>query len=322
MRTATFLCAVMALSAPVFAKDYSALFERLSPAVVTIHTKQTTVTRNAQSVSTGGLGTGVVIAKDGTILTASHVVNKANTVWVELKDGSTHSASVLSSIPAADLAIIKINSPPKDLVVVKPGNSDRTKIGSDVFVIGAPYGLKHTFTAGNLSGRRTMEQVYLGDDLEFLQTDAPINQGNSGGPLFSGKGELIGIVSHIKSKSGGNEGLGFAASINMADRLILNQPPIWFGLEFLTLNRSSLEMLNVSGYEMGLLVQSVAKGSIGAGFGVRAGSFPITIQDQRAHLGGDIIVEVGGGKFGRSRESLARIKNYFVDYQTSLYFIL
>ena len=79
--------------------------------------------------------------------------------------------------------MIKITNPPDDLTYVKPGDSDDIGIGEDVFVIGAPYGLKHTFTAGNLSARRVMEEVYFGDDLELLQTDAPINQGNSGGPM-------------------------------------------------------------------------------------------------------------------------------------------
>lgn len=184
-------------------------------------------------------------------------------------------------------------------------------MGEEVFVIGAPYGLKHTFTAGNLSGRRVMEQVYFGDDLELLQTDTAINQGNSGGPLFSSKGDLIGIVSHIRTQSGGNEGLGFAGSINMARNLILNHPPLWFGMEFVSLNKDSLLMLNVRDYENGLLVQSVAAGSLGAKFGVRPGGFPVKVQDQTILLGGDIIVEAGSIRLGDSMDKLQRVKNYF-----------
>lgn len=296
------------------AKDYSRLFEELSDAVVTLHTVETGITvgkTGLQHTTSQGLGSGVLIDGDGTILTASHVVNSANRVRVELKDGRQFAADVTSAIKEADLAVIRIERPPEDLVFIEPGDSDKVRVGEEVFVIGAPYGLKHTFTAGNLSGKRVVEQVYFGEKLELLQTDAAINQGNSGGPLFSSKGDLIGIVSHIKSKSGGNEGLGFAASINMARDLILNQPPLWFGMEFTRLNEDSLRMLNVSGYEIGLLVQNVAAGSLSAQFGVRPGSFPVTVQDQTILLGGDIIVEAGGNRFSGSLDKLESVRNYF-----------
>ncbi len=306
--------ALLISSSSVLAKDYARLFEKLSDTVVTIHTIETGITvgeSGIQHTTAQGLGSGVLIDKDGTILTASHVVNNANRVSVELKDGRKFSANVTSAVKVADLAVVRIELPPDDLDYVEPGDSDKVDIGEQVFVIGAPYGLKHTFTAGHLSGRRIMEQVYFGDDLELLQTDAAINQGNSGGPLFSNKGDLIGIVSHIRTKSGGNEGLGFAGSINMARDLILNHPPLWFGMEFATLNKDSLRMLNVPEYEIGLLVQSVAAGSLGAQFGIRPGSFPVTVQDQSILLGGDIIVEAGGNRFGGSMDKLESVKNYF-----------
>lgn len=311
----TLVALILAASAlPALAKDYSKLFEKLSDAVVTLHTIETGITvsdSGIQHTTAQGLGSGILIDEQGTILTASHVVNTANRVSVELRDGRKFPANVLSAVKVADLAMVRIEIPPDDLVHVEPGNSDKVEIGEEVFVIGAPYGLKHTFTAGHLSGKRVMEQVYFGEDLELLQTDAPINQGNSGGPLFSSRGQLIGIVSHIKTQSGGNEGLGFAGSINMARDLILNHPPLWFGMEFATLNKESLRMLNVPRYELGLLVQSVAAGSLGAQFGIRPGSFPVTVQDQAILLGGDIIVEAGGNRFSGSMDKLESVKNYF-----------
>jgi serine protease Do len=308
-----------ALVTPVWAKDYSKLFERLSPAVVTIFTEQSAVVSTsggAVSTNSQGLGTGVIIDKAGVVLTASHVVNNASRVRVELKDGRGYMANVLSTIPAADLATIQLLAPPTDLVAVAPGNSQTISIGADVFVIGAPYGLKHTFSAGNLSGRRIMEDALFGEDLEFLQTDAAINKGNSGGPMFTGKGALIGIVSHIRSQSGGSEGLGFAASINMARDLILNQSPLWFGMEYLPLNESSLKILNVQGYALGLLVQNVAAGSLGAKLQVRGGTFPAVVQGQNIRFGGDIVVEVGGRKLDLSADGVTRLRQYFLDKQS------
>ncbi len=309
-----YILLLLSLSQAASAKDYSKLFEKLSRTVVTLHTVETSVTANAggiQQTTAQGLGSGVLIDADGTILTAAHVVDNASQISVELRDGRRLPAFVVSTVKVADLAVVRILMAPDDLKFVKPGNSDKVAIGEEVFVIGAPYGLKHTFTAGNLSGRRVTESAYFGDDLEMLQTDAPINQGNSGGPLFSSRGELIGIVSHIKTKSGGSEGLGFAASINMARDLILNQPPLWFGMEFITVNEASLRMLNVADYNFGLLVQRVAEGSLGAKFGIRPGSFPITVQDQPMLLGGDIVVEAGGFRFGGSIEQLRIVKDYF-----------
>ncbi len=312
MRLSLFL--LLLLPFCVMAKDYSRLFEKLSPAVVTIHTVQTGVTKTSKGVAhttAQGLGTGIIIDDEGTILTAAHVVDQANTVRIEMKDTRSFLAEVTSSVKVADLAVIRIKDVPPDLTYVRPGDSDKVNVGEVVFVIGAPYGLKHTLTTGNLSSRRVMEEAYLGDDLELLQTDAAINQGNSGGPLFSDKGELIGIVSHIKTKSGGSEGLGFAASINMAKNLILNHPPLWFGMEFTTLNTASLRMLNVPEYEIGLLVQHVAEGSLGDRFGVRAGTFPVEIEDQLILLGGDIIVAAGEHRFGASIETLEKVRDYF-----------
>ena len=265
-------------STPVNARDYSKLFEKISPAVVTIHTVQTAIEQGQSGITQTkleGLGSGVIIDKDGTILTASHVVHSANDVRVELKDGRRFKAKVISSIQSADLAIIRMLNPPDDIVYLEPGDSDKVSIGEEVFVIGAPYGLKHTLSTGNLSGRRVTEEIFFGDDLELLQTDAAINQGNSGGPLLSSRGELIGIVSHIQTQSGGNEGLGFAASINMAKNVILNRPPLWFGMQFVTLNSDALRLLNVKDYSLGFLVQHIAKNSLADNFGVRAGTFPI-----------------------------------------------
>ena len=158
-------------------------------------------------------------------MTAAHLVDTADTVSVEFSNGDIRVAKVIASEPAADVALLKLNGPlPSGAAVAKLGDSDKAEVGDQIFVVGAPHGISYTLTVGYISGRRRPNTLYSGLSLtEFFQTDAAINQGNSGGPMFNMVGEIIGIVSAIISKSGGSEGLGFAATSNMARRLLLEQ---------------------------------------------------------------------------------------------------
>ena len=111
-------------------------------------------------------------------------------------------------------------------MAAKLGDSDQVDVGDEIFVIGAPYGISRTLTAGHISGRRTLNKLNENTmGAEFLQTDAAINSGNSGSPMFNLKGEVVGIVSNIMSRSGGSEGLAFAATSNTARRVLLEQKP-------------------------------------------------------------------------------------------------
>lgn len=296
----------------VQAADLSRIFSKVDPSVVVITTKESFAVNSKEGIkqiNTGGLGSGVIISADGLIMTAAHVVDSADELKVQLADERIFDAHVVSSSPLADVALIRLNSPPKDLKAVKPADSDKVKVGAEVFVIGAPYGLEHTLTVGYLSGRRitTGEDSLI--DLEFLQTDAAVNQGNSGGPLFTSSGKLIGIVSHIRSQSGGNEGLGFAASINMAKRLMLDEGPFWFGVQYISLRDKLAPAFNIT-YKEGLLVQRVAKGSLGAALKLRGGNISAEIDQTPVVLGGDIIVEVGGNTVYGTRAGRQRIFDY------------
>ena len=153
----------------------------------------------------------MLISKDGKVLTAAHVVQTADTVSVEFPNGEIVKAKVVSSEPPADIALLQLERVPASAVVAKLGDSDQVGVADQIFVVGAPYGISHTLTVGHISARRTPggEQSELGL-AEFFQTDAAVNQGNFGGPMFNMNGEVIGIVSHILSQSGGFEGLGFA----------------------------------------------------------------------------------------------------------------
>ena len=312
MRILLSLLLGLALSGNALAQDLSKVFRKVDKAVVVIQTSEEVARPGPpgrKPTKTRGLGTGVIIDEQGTVLTAAHVVDTADAIKVVLVDGRERVARVITTSSIADIALIRMQDPPADLTWVKPGDSSKIETGEQVFVIGTPYGLDHSLTVGHLSGRRIMENTPFGD-IEFLQTDAAINQGNSGGPLFSLRGELIGIVSHIKTKSGGSEGLGFAASINMAREILIDDPPVWLGADIVILTEPMAHALN-AGQAGGMLVQKVARDSIAGKLGIQAGSLPVKIGDAAILLGGDIIVEVNGTKVLATEQGMAQLVRKF-----------
>ena len=176
--------------------------------------------RTPRSFRQEGLGSGVIVTSDGYILTNHHVVEGASEIAVELADGRTVSAKSIGSDPPSDLAVLKV-----DLTNLQPiglANSDAVQVGDVVLAIGNPLGIGQTVTLGIISAKGRATGVGDGSYEDFLQTDAPINRGNSGGALVNAKGELIGINSQILSPSGGNIGIGFAIPANMA-RHVMDQ---------------------------------------------------------------------------------------------------
>jgi len=270
------------------------LFERTSQSVVVVHTLEKTLAPEAGRgfVTAGGLGSGTIISTTGRILTAAHVVQTADRVGVEFKDGRKFTARVVASSPRADVALLQLEHPPAGLVAAPIGPSDSVATGDEVFVIGAPYGMTYTLTVGHLSGRVRPRGTIGGVPMEYLQTDAAINQGNSGGPLFDLQGRVIGVVSHILTESGGFEGLGFAVSSRVAETLLLQSGSFWTGVDGLLLTDALARMLNVP-QAAGLLIQRVSAGSPGAVVGLQAGTVPVRIDDEDVILGGDIVLAVG-----------------------------
>jgi serine protease Do len=166
----------------------------------------------------GGLGSGVIVSADGYILTNHHVVDGADKVQVELTDRRQFTATVVGSDPPSDLAVLKIDA--GSLPVLPLGNSEHVEVGDIVLAIGNPMGVGQTVTMGIISAKGRATGLGDGSFEDFLQTDAPINRGNSGGALVNTRGELVGINSQILSPSGGNIGIGFSIPVNMAQAVM------------------------------------------------------------------------------------------------------
>ncbi len=294
------------------ASDFSDLYDRVSESVVTVVTNQTNKSLSGQNiVSTQQVisGSGVISDANGLVITASHVINLADQVEVYLKNGNIYAAEIIASFPFADIALLRINDPPQDLSVARMGDSDALRIGEEVVIIGAPHGFSQTLTVGHFSGRPENTGSFNVADTEFLQTDAAINPGNSGGPMFNSRGEVVGIVSHIRT---GSNGMGFAASSNMVRDLFVKFGAVWGGLEILPMDDVLARAINFP-FTGGVLVQEVADGSLASKLGVRAGVIPSVIEDRHVRLGGDVILSIGGHKVSFEREAIERAYQYMAE---------
>jgi serine protease Do len=174
--------------------------------------------RQPRSFRQRGLGSGVIVSSDGYILTNHHVVGGADDIRVDLIDGRSLKARLIGSDTPSDLAVVKVDA--SNLHALQLGNSDAVQVGDVVLAVGDPLGIGQTVTMGIISAKGRSTGVGDGSYEDFLQTDASINQGNSGGALVNVAGELIGINSQIVSPSGGNIGIGFAIPANMAGHVM------------------------------------------------------------------------------------------------------
>lgn len=228
---------------------------------------------------TRSLGSGVIVdARKGYIITNNHVIAKASQINVLLHDGRKLKAKVIGRDPDSDIAVIQIKA--KRLQAIKLGNSDKLAVGDFVVAIGNPYGLGRTVTSGIVSalGRNNLGIVGYED---LIQTDAAINQGNSGGALVNLRGELIGINTAIISRSGGNIGIGFAIPVNMATKLmrqLVSHGKVRRGLLGVYIQSLTPELARGFGINpdtRGALVTQVFKGSAAAKAGLESGDIII-----------------------------------------------
>jgi serine protease Do len=290
--------------------SFADLAQELSPAVVNIST--TTVVENTQGgpgpnspfndeffkrffpgpqrpQKKNSLGSGFIINKEGYIVTNNHVVDGADEIVVILKEGDEYPAKIIGKDAKTDLALIKIE-PKNGLPVIRLGNSYNTRVGDWVLAIGNPFGLGHTVTAGIVSAKG--RELGAGPYDDFIQTDTAINPGNSGGPLFDMAGNAIGINTALFTRSGGNQGVGFAIPVNLAKSIVAQLKEsgkvtrAWLGVMIQQITPEIQDSLELK-TRKGALVADVVKGSPASKSGI---------------LRGDVIIRFNGDEVSSQRE--------------------
>ncbi|SDY35112.1 DegQ family serine endoprotease [Citreimonas salinaria] len=227
-------------------------------------------------------GSGFIISADGYVVTNNHVIADAEQIQVVLDDAREYEAELIGTDPATDIALLKVEAE-EDLPTVEWGSSDDLKIGQWVVAIGNPFGLGGTVTAGIVSARS--RDINAGPYDDFIQTDAAINSGNSGGPLFNAPGEVVGVNTAIFSPSGGNVGIGFAVPSAVAQRIVedLREDGSvergWLGVQIQGIDDALAEALDLADTS-GVLVSDVTAGGPAAEAGLQAGDVILSVAGQ------------------------------------------
>ncbi len=266
---------------------FADISERVSPSVVTITSEQVYkhpamgqfkgyqdmfpkqlwpfLPDGEREMKSTSLGSGIIISKDGYILTNNHVIEKGENIKVQLSDNKEYDAEIVGTDPKTDVALIKIDA--SKLRPIKMGDSDKIRVGEWVLAIGSPFSgsLSQTVTQGIISAKGRSD-VGLNQYEDFIQTDAAINPGNSGGALVNLDGKLIGMNSAIASRSGGYQGIGFAIPINLVNRIVEDLRSkgrvtrAWLGVYVQPVDAAMAKTLGMDN-AMGALVQQVVDGS-------------------------------------------------------------
>lgn len=291
-------------ASPVLAPgSYAEIVTKVSPAVVTVHSTERSGNRRQgmipddpffreffgdrlpqqQPRRVEGVASGVIVSGDGYILTNHHVVDGALEIRVETTDNRSYTAKLVGSDPPSDLAVLKIEA--TNLPVLTLGNSDNVRVGDVVLAVGNPLGIGQTVTSGIISAKGRATGISDGSFEDFLQTDASINRGNSGGALVNTSGELVGINSQILSPSGGSIGIGFAIPSNMA-RIVMDQlvktGKVRRGMIGVQIQSVSADLAASLGLSTarGAIVSTVQAGGPGEKAGIKRGDVIVAINDQ------------------------------------------
>lgn len=277
------------------------IYSRVAPAVANIVTRTLEYDVFFEPVAVNGAGSGFLFDPRGYILTNHHVIQNAQQIEVTLGDRSRYTARVVGSDERNDVALIQIDAPPgKQLPYLPMGDSDALQVGQSVLAIGNPFGFESTLTTGVVSAlKRTVQtgpQTFIDG---AVQTDAAINQGNSGGPLLNSKGEVIGINSAIYTPSGAAAGIGFAIPINTARQIaqdLITQGRVrraTLGIAARAFGPGVADALGLP-VQQGLLIERVLPNSAAAAAGLRGGTRMAIVGMRRVMIGGDVLAEIDG----------------------------
>jgi S1-C subfamily serine protease len=299
------------------ATGVNAVYRAVSPGVVEI-----VVTTGGSSNSPFGgsgqqskaQGSGWVYDKLGHIVTNQHVVAGATSVHVQFADGTVHSATVVSSDPSTDVAVIKVEGvPASQLHPLTVGDSNALEVGDGVVAIGSPFGLQNTVTWGIVSALHRQMTAPSGFYENAIQTDAAVNHGNSGGPLLNMAGQVVGQNTQIESDSGGNEGVAFAvpsATIkNIVDQILTTGKAehAFLGVKIQSV---PAQVASALGLAEGAEVTSITPGTPAAKAGLQGSTSQRTFQGDAFDVGGDVITKVDGKAVTGSNDLSAAIDSY------------
>jgi putative serine protease PepD len=264
---------------------------------ITVSTPQQTPTGNQEAQAQGS---GFVIDSDGHIVTNDHVVENADSVSVRFWNGNTYDASVVGTDSSTDLAVIKVDAPSSILHPVSLGDSSSVQVGDPVVAIGSPFGLEETVTSGIVSAlHRQIEALNQFTINDTIQTDAAINHGNSGGPLFNAAGQVIGVNSQIAGQTGANVGIGFSIPSDtvrsIADTLISNGKVehAYLGVSVQEIPATVAHDLNLT---EGVETTQVRSGTPAQQAGLKGATGKKMVQGTQYATGGDVITAIGGQK--------------------------
>ena len=290
-----------AQAAPAFDAEEQnniAVYHRVLPSVVNITSRAVIFNFFYGTVPQEGQGSGFILDKAGHVLTNFHVVEGANRgIEVKLSNKRSYKATVIGSDKVHDLALLKIDAPELQPVVL--ADSSQIAVGEKVYAIGNPFGLSGTMTQGIISSIRSIRNGDGAPIEDAIQTDAAINPGNSGGPLLNSRGEVIGINTMILSNSDQNAGIGFAIPINTAKAVLsdltrygqVRRPSL--GIVSYAIAPDLAEQMGLSA-DYGVLIQKVVAGGAADRAGLRGGNEQAYVGNQPVMLGGDLIVAIDG----------------------------
>ncbi len=306
---------------------FQEVFEKVSPSVVSIATERTINIQRHPFMNDPffehffgrrpgfgaplrqkqtGLGSGIILNGDGYIMTNHHVIKDMDKLTVKLKNQKTYEATLIGSDELMDIALLKINAPKSAIQPIVLGDSDKVKVGNWAIAIGAPLGFEQSFTVGVVSAVQRGGLDNSG--LSYIQTDAAINQGNSGGPLLNINGQVIGINRMIASQSGGSVGIGFAIPINEAKRIAeeltkhgkVVRP--WIGVALDSVSEEEQQELGLKSSE-GALVRQIVQGSPADKAGLRIM---------------DVIIEMGGQKISGPQDVIDFVRKATIGKRVEL----